>query len=182
MFWLNDRDLVQNKHHIQQCFNMISFGNNGGDSTNQLHQRKFLLGCIDIVMKIKILLSPVFVSGQEAYVPTSNLNGAPDLRRALSLLSSDAWCPASTTQSDMIQLASPDLIAASHLRVQAANSAPDCWQDDSSLAEQALPFNSHSNGTHFQNLQLTKAPFESSFFETNQVFSKSEGHFLEFKT
>nr|AMR58258.1 squamosa promoter-binding-like protein 3 [Oncidium hybrid cultivar] len=134
------------------------------------------------IMPFKCAMTEVLNQGQETYAPTADLNGAPELRRALSLLSSDGWCPPSTTQSDMVQLASPDPIAASHLRAQAANAAPDCWQDAASLAEQTLPFNLHSNGTHIQNLQLTKAPFESSFFEANQVFSKSDGHFLEFRT
>ncbi|XP_020599978.1 squamosa promoter-binding-like protein 12 isoform X2 [Phalaenopsis equestris] len=133
-------------------------------------------------MPFKCTASEVLNQDQEAYVHTSNLNGAPELRRALSLLSSDAWCPSSTAQTNMNQLANADPIVTSHLRAQLANSAPQCWQDDNSLPEQTLPFNLHGNGTHLQDLQLSKAPYETSFYEATQVFSKSDGHFLEFKT
>ncbi|XP_020689473.1 squamosa promoter-binding-like protein 12 isoform X2 [Dendrobium catenatum] len=134
------------------------------------------------LIPFKCTTNEVLNQGEEAYVPTSNLNGAPDLRRALSLLSSDAWCPSSTEQSSMIQLAITNPITTSNLRVPTANLAPECWQNDNSLAEQALPFNLHGNGSHIQDLQLSKAPYESSFFESNQAFSKSDGHFTEFKT
>nr|AGI62051.1 SQUAMOSA promoter-binding-like 3 [Erycina pusilla] len=135
------------------------------------------------IMPFKYAMTEVLNQDQETYAPTADLNGAPELRRALSLLSTDAWCSPNTTQSDMVQLASPDPISdASHLRPPAVNSAPNCWQDAASLAEQTLQFNLHSNGTHIHNLQLSKPPFESSFFEANQVFSKSDAHFLQFKT
>lgn len=123
-------------------------------------------------------------SGLEASVSASNLNGAPDLRSALSLLSNDSCGQCNTGQSHMIQFARTSPAAASHPPpLQASHhSMPECWHDDHSLTEQALSFNFNGNGSQFQEFHLSKAPFDSPLFEGNQVFSKSDGHFLGFKT
>ncbi|KAI0504608.1 hypothetical protein KFK09_015560 [Dendrobium nobile] len=124
----------------------------------------------------------VLSQGLEASVSASNLNGAPDLRSALSLLSNDSCGPCNTGQSNMIQFARTNPTVASHPPVPASTSLPECWHDDHSLTEQALAFNFNGSGSHFQEFHLSKAPFDSPLFESNQVFSKSDGHFLGFKT
>ncbi|KAK8968741.1 Squamosa promoter-binding-like protein 12 [Platanthera guangdongensis] len=119
----------------------------------------------------------------EGSLSTSNLNGAPDLRRALSLLSNESCGPCNTSQSNMFPFARMNSVMPSYSPVQAANSLPECWPpDEHLLAEQALAFNFHGNGSQFQELHLSKVPYGSPLFEGNQVFSKSDGHFLEFKT
>nr|AMR58259.1 squamosa promoter-binding-like protein 10 [Oncidium hybrid cultivar] len=138
-------------------------------------------------MPFKGTTAEVLNQGLEASVTTSNLNGAPDLRSALSLLSNDSCGPCNTGQSHMIHFArtSPAAAAAaSHPPPLPAsnNSLQECWQDDHSLTEQALSFNFNGNGSQFQEFHLSKAPYDSPLFEGNQVFSKSDGHFLGFKT
>ncbi|KAG0451439.1 hypothetical protein HPP92_026244 [Vanilla planifolia] len=102
--------------------------------------------------------------GLEAPASAFNLNRAPDLHRALSLLSSDVWIPPSTAQGDTFPLGSSVSDVVSHPTVQVVNSAPACWLHD----EHSLSFNIHSSGSQIQ--------------ELNQLFSTSNGHFLEFRT
>ncbi|XP_020578542.1 squamosa promoter-binding-like protein 12 isoform X2 [Phalaenopsis equestris] len=136
-------------------------------------------------MPFKGTTAEVLNQGLEASASASNFNGAPpDLRSALSLLSNDSCGPCNAGQSHMIiAKTNPTAATASHPSpVQASNSLLECWQDDRSLTEQALAFNFSSNGSQFQDFHLSKAPFDSPLFEGNQVFSKSDGHFLGFKT
>ncbi|KAK8953779.1 Squamosa promoter-binding-like protein 3 [Platanthera zijinensis] len=134
------------------------------------------------IMPWKGTTSEVLNPGMEGSLSTSNLNGAPDLRRALSLLSNESCGPCNTGQSNMFPFARMNSVMPSYSPVQAANSLPECWPDEHSLAEQALAFNFHGNGSQFQEFHLSKVPYGSPLFEGNQVFSKSDGHFLEFKT
>ncbi|KAG0466741.1 hypothetical protein HPP92_017713 [Vanilla planifolia] len=115
-------------------------------------------------MPLKCATAEVLNQGLEAPASAFNLNRAPDLHRALSLLSSDVWIPPSTAQGDTFPLGSSVSDVVSHPTVQVVNSAPACWLHD----ERSLSFNIHSSGSQIQ--------------ELNQLFSTSNGHFLEFRT
>jgi len=68
--------------------------------------------------------------------------------------------------------------------MQAVNTSVGYWQDQRTLPQQerVMPFDLHNNGSQYQEFQLFKGPYETSFLDSSQILSKSDGHFLEFKT
>lgn len=112
------------------------------------------------------------VTGLEASLTASNLDGALDLRRALSLLSANAWGSADPgTTSSLVQLAHANHTSAAQPAIHAVNSTSEYWQDEHALAQQGrvLQFPTHSNGSQFQEFQLLKAPYETTFFDSSQI-------------
>ena len=123
-------------------------------------------------------------SGLEASVPASNLDGAPDLRRALSLLSTNSWGSVNPGQSSLAHFVNTNHNSVGHpATTQAVNTSAGYWQDQHTLPQQerVVPFDLHNNGSQYQEFQLSKSPYETSFFDSGQMLSKSDGHFL-FKT
>lgn len=130
------------------------------------------------------LLYVVVFLGLEASAHAPNLGGAPDLRRALSLLSTESWGPVNPGQSSLVHFANTSHDTAAHTTALEVNTSAGYWQDQHSLRQQEreLPFDLHNNGSQYQEFQLPKPPYETSFFDSSQILSKSDGHFLEFKT
>ena len=55
--------------------------------------------------------------------------------------------------------------------IHAVNSTSEYWQDKHALAhqERVLQFPTHSNGSQFQEFQLLKSPYETTFFDSSQI-------------
>lgn len=138
---------------------------------------------LDKLLSFKGTTTEVLNQGLEASI-TRNMDGAPDLQSALSLLSTDSWGSANPTQTNFAQFVTSSHSGAAHPTVQAGNPMPGFWQDEQHLSQQARvsPLDLHSNGGQYQEFQLFKPPHEMTFFDSNQMFSKSDGQFLEFKT
>ncbi|PKA62541.1 Squamosa promoter-binding-like protein 12 [Apostasia shenzhenica] len=127
------------------------------------------------MISFKSIANEVLNQGLEASVSASNMNGAPDLRRALSLLSSDSWAPpCSEKSSTIVQFASSGPAVGSHPPNLVMESEPECWPYDHFLADQALNFRLIGSQVHDYN-NLNRPPYENPLFEAN-------GQFLEFKT
>lgn len=139
---------------------------------------------LDKLLPFKGTTAEVLNRGLEAHTPASNLDGAPDLRRALSLLSTDSWGSVNPGQSSLVHFANASHNGAAHPAVQEVGTSAGFWQDQHSLPQQerVLPFGLHNNGSQYQEYQLSKASYETSYFDSSQILPKSDGHFLEFKT
>ncbi|ONK68051.1 uncharacterized protein A4U43_C05F6790 [Asparagus officinalis] len=136
---------------------------------------------LDKLMPLKGTTTEVLSQGLGAPVPDPNLDGGPDLRRALSLLSTDSWGSVNPGQSNLSHYVNASHNSSSHPTMQQAVNTSTYWQDQQSLHQQerVVPFDLHNNGSQYQELQLPKAPYETSFFDSGQILSKSDGHFLE---
>ncbi|KAJ6790821.1 squamosa promoter-binding-like protein 12 [Iris pallida] len=141
---------------------------------------------LDKLLSFKGTNAEVLNQGMEASVTSSNMNGTPELQRALSLLSNDSWGSANPMQANLAQFVNASHNSAANPTVQAVNTTTGFWQDEQSLPQQArvlpLDLDLHSNGGQYQEFQLLKAPFEATFFDSSQMLSKPDGQFLEFKT
>ncbi|XP_008789607.2 squamosa promoter-binding-like protein 12 [Phoenix dactylifera] len=127
---------------------------------------------VDRLLPMKGITAEVLNQGPEASLTASNLDGAPDLRRALSLLSTNAWGSADPgTSSSLVQLVHANHTSAAQPAIHAVNSTPEYWQDEHGLTQQGrvLQFPTHSNGSQFQEFQLLKAPYETTFFDSSQI-------------
>ncbi|KAJ6850502.1 squamosa promoter-binding-like protein 12 [Iris pallida] len=132
----------------------------------------------DKLLPFKGAISEVLDQGLTS-TRTSNMDETPDLDRALSLLSNDSWGSTNPMQTNLAQFPT----SGNHT-VQAANAASGFWQDEQPMSQQAWesPLDLHSNGGQYQECQLFKAPYETSFFDSGQILSKPDGQFLAFKT
>lgn len=139
---------------------------------------------LDKLLPFKGTTGEVLSQGLEVSVTSSNMNGTPELQRALSLLSNDSWGSANPMQTNLAQFVTSSHRSAAHPTAQAVNTTSGFWQDEQSLPQQArvLPLDLHSNGGQYQEFQLFKAPYETTFFDSGQMLSKPDGQFLEFKT
>ncbi|KAK1269434.1 Squamosa promoter-binding-like protein 3 [Acorus gramineus] len=132
-----------------------------------------LHGDLDGLLPFKSTNAVVLNQGVEAPINASNLDGAQDLRRALSLLSTNSWRstdPVSTSSLNQFVISDSD---AAQPMMQ-VNPPPnlDYWPaDQSSVVAQsrAIPFALNSNGNQFQEFQLLKAPYEAAFFDSSQI-------------
>ncbi|KAK1290985.1 Squamosa promoter-binding-like protein 3 [Acorus calamus] len=128
---------------------------------------------LDRLLPFKSTSAAVLNQGVEAPVIASNPDGAQDLRRALSLLSTDSWGstdPAST--SSLNQFVLSDCGAVTQPAMQLTPPSSDYWQSDHSSIAQSriIPFaSSNGNGNQFQEIQLLKAPYETAFFDSSQM-------------
>ncbi|KAH7674627.1 SBP domain-containing protein [Dioscorea alata] len=125
---------------------------------------------LDRLLPFKGTTAEVLNQGLEASAATSNLDGAPDLRRALSLLSTDTWGSAEPGLTSIVPVVDKSQTKAVLPAMQVMSSATDLWKDEQPLDQQArvLPFNLHSNGSQFQEFQL-KAPYEAAFFDSDHI-------------
>ncbi|KAM7464752.1 hypothetical protein LguiA_032873 [Lonicera macranthoides] len=95
----------------------------------------------------------VFYQGLKEPVFSSNSDAAPDLRRALSLLSSNGWGGSLESGSSATPLASAEYWQASQQ-----------YSSDPFMHVLAGNGNGSTNSSHFQEIQLFKAPFETGFY------------------
>ncbi|XP_072967768.1 squamosa promoter-binding-like protein 3 isoform X2 [Typha angustifolia] len=105
--------------------------------------------------------------GPEASVTASNLHRAPDLQRALSLLSSSSWSsPDPGPPSSHVQLVGNNQTSATQTLSQAGSLIPAYWQDGEPLGhqERVVPFAMHSNGNPFQEFQLLNSSYGPTYF------------------
>uniref|UniRef100_A0A1D1YPN4 Squamosa promoter-binding-like protein 12 n=1 Tax=Anthurium amnicola TaxID=1678845 RepID=A0A1D1YPN4_9ARAE len=116
---------------------------------------------LDRLLPFKGTTAEVLNQGLGASSIASNLDGAPDLRRALSLLSTDSWGSADPVPASINQLVNVNHPSAAQPAMNVVHSNSEYWQ-----AEQPLAL---SNGSQFQEFQLRKAPYENTFFDTNHV-------------
>ncbi|XP_078161929.1 squamosa promoter-binding-like protein 11 [Carex rostrata] len=167
---------------------MLHLGSqNGSDHNTNLNPYSTLGHDVDGLLPIKATTVQVLNQGAEATATAaSNLDGAPDLRRALSLLSS----PTATTSPPPPQPAwptgSPELNFSDHNTPSnsnqtvtlAATSLPNnsaFWFNDTHPLH--FPFSLHNGavatgGLQFQEFQLLKpaAPYETAaFFDSSQI-------------
>ncbi|KAF8400129.1 hypothetical protein HHK36_013425 [Tetracentron sinense] len=129
----------------------------------------------DRLLSFKGTTANVLNQGLEAPITASQLDATPDLRRALSLLSTDSWGsgepePTSLNQFMHVNRASvaqPVVHAVPHSLPLASS---EYWQTEQQPADSHM----HSSGLHnngsgqFQDFQMFKAPYES-FFSSNQM-------------
>ncbi|KAG9449381.1 hypothetical protein H6P81_009346 [Aristolochia fimbriata] len=124
----------------------------------------FLRHDFDRLLPLKCDTAEVLPQGLEASVIASNLDAARDVRRALSLLSSNYWASADSGHTSFNQLvhtssAQPAVPAAPQGFVL-VNS--DIWQAEQPTAESHI-LAAHGSSSQFQEFDLFKAPYESSF-------------------
>ncbi|MQM04462.1 hypothetical protein Taro_037263 [Colocasia esculenta] len=127
---------------------------------------------LDRLLPFKGTTAEVLNQGLEASVIASNLDGAPDLRRALSLLSTDSWGSSDPgTTSSINQLTHVNSTSAAQSAMHVMHPSSDYWQAEQPLAQETrvFPFALHSNGSQFQEFQLLKTPYETAFFDSNQI-------------
>ncbi|MQM16864.1 hypothetical protein Taro_049825 [Colocasia esculenta] len=127
---------------------------------------------LDRLLPFKGTTAEVLNQGLEASATASNLDGAPDIRRALSLLSTGSWASADPgPTSPVSQHVHVNHTSPAQSMVHVARMSSEYWQSEQSLDQEprVFPFNLHSNGSQFQEFQLLKAPYENSFFDTNHL-------------
>lgn len=134
-----------------------------------------------------LFLTTVFLisfSGFETPIPAPNLDDAPDLRRALSLLSTESWSSMRPGHSNLAHFVNTSHNSAAHPAMQAVNTTSAYCEDQQTLPQQemAVPFDLHTNTSQYQGFPLPKSSYEMSFFDSGPILSKSDGRFLEFKT
>ncbi|CAL9171148.1 unnamed protein product [Musa hybrid cultivar] len=101
----------------------------------------------------------------------SNLDGAPSLGCALSLLSNDPCGSANPGPTSHIKLAKAKNAVAIRPAASPVDLATRFLQDDQSPSQSMmLPFNpQNGNGGQFQEFQLHKAPYQASFFDSTRI-------------
>ncbi|KAE8056087.1 hypothetical protein FH972_012885 [Carpinus fangiana] len=118
----------------------------------------------------------VLSQGLEASSFASNVDVAPDVRRALSLLSTNSWGLNDSEANALDQLMH---VNRTSMAQPAAHAELQNWEISSSGHKQVEqpppesrvhPLNQHNNGgIHFQEFQLFKSPYESGCFYSNQI-------------
>ncbi|MQM09951.1 hypothetical protein Taro_042836 [Colocasia esculenta] len=124
---------------------------------------------LDRLLPFKSTTAQVLNQGTEASADASNLDGAPDFRRALSLLSTDSWGSAAHPGSTPINQLVHENRAASAQTALHPNS--NYWQPEQSMPHEtrAAPFPLHSDGSQFQGFQLLKEPCGAAFFSSSRM-------------
>ncbi|KAA8533320.1 hypothetical protein F0562_033147 [Nyssa sinensis] len=126
------------------------------------HDSNRLLPC-------KSTTAELFNQGLKESMFSSNLDVAPDFRRALSLLSTNSWCsepepftldhPMHANHTSMpqpVMHAVPSLPLASSEYWQTEQQSTDSQMQSSTL--------NGNSSNHFQEFQLFKAPYETGFY------------------
>ncbi|XP_068638287.1 squamosa promoter-binding-like protein 3 [Aristolochia californica] len=132
----------------------------------------FLCNDFDRLLPFKCNTAEVLGQGLEASVVASNLDATPDVRRALSLLSTNNWALADSQHVSLDQLmqtsSAQPAMHAGHQGLLLASS--DVWQAEQPTAESHVPpLALHGNSNQFQQFQLFKAPYESAYFSNPNV-------------
>ncbi|XP_008781704.2 squamosa promoter-binding-like protein 12 [Phoenix dactylifera] len=127
---------------------------------------------VDRLLPLKGTPAEVLNHGPEVSLTASNLDGALDLRRALSLLSTNSWGSADPgTTSSLVQLGHANHTGTAQPAVHVMSSTSEYWQDEHALAQhgRVLPIAAHRSGSQFQEFQLLRSPYETTFFDSNQI-------------
>lgn len=118
----------------------------------------------------------VFSQGLEASSFASNADVAPDVRRALSLLSTNSWGLNDSEANALDQLMHVNRTSMAQPAVHAELQNWGLSSSGHEQVEQPPPesrthsLNQHNNGgIHFQEFQLFKSPYESGCFYSNQI-------------
>ncbi|KAF8389509.1 hypothetical protein HHK36_026204 [Tetracentron sinense] len=129
----------------------------------------------DRLLPFKGTTADILNQGLEAPITASNLDATPDLRRALSLLSTDSWGSGEPEPTSLNQLMHVNRTSMAQPVMHAVpQSLPlalsEYWQAEQQPTDSQVQSSSlHNNGSsQFQEFQLFKSPYESGFFLPNQ--------------
>lgn len=128
------------------------------------------------INKISISYITILYTGLEASSFASDVNVAPDLRRALSLLSTSSWGLNDSEGNALDQLMHVNRSSVAQPAVHAELQNWDFSSSGHQQVEQPPPesrarsLNYHNNGSgHYQEFQLFKSSYESGCFYSNQI-------------
>ncbi|WOL17399.1 squamosa promoter-binding-like protein 12 isoform X1 [Canna indica] len=127
---------------------------------------------VDKLLPIKGTVAEVLNQGSEASAGASNLNGAPDLRRALSLLSATSWgSPDPGQTSSIVEFADANNIGAAQPMMPTVNSSNNwIYAQPLSQPAQLLPFSMHKSGNHSPEFPLQKVLLRDAQFDPSQIY------------
>ncbi|RWW27490.1 hypothetical protein GW17_00008071 [Ensete ventricosum] len=111
--------------------------------------------------------TPVWI-GVGAPVNASYLDGASDLRRALSLLSAESWVPSDPEPVSDFQFMNARTFA-SHSATCPTTTTTGIQQQYELPLTKSYPVNLQSNGSQFPEFQLHKTPSETQFFGSTHI-------------
>ncbi|KAF5198179.1 Squamosa promoter-binding-like protein [Thalictrum thalictroides] len=127
------------------------------------------------LMHFKSTNADVLSQGLETPMVASNLDATPEFGRALSLLSNNPWRSGNPEPASLNQLMHANHACMTHPAMQAVPQGwplglSEYWQaEDQPPNSQVHPLASQVNsGSHFQEFQLFKAPYESGYY-SNQM-------------
>ncbi|RWW17842.1 hypothetical protein BHE74_00027519 [Ensete ventricosum] len=141
-------------------------------STCQTHNISTLHHDLNRLLPFKGTTAEVLNQGLEVPVFASSLGGAPDLRRALSLLSNNSWSSANPGPSSNVKFVNTKNTNAAHPAVDTVDSTAGFLQVEQPIRPQStmLPlFNLQNHNGQFQEFQLLKSPYQASFFDSTQI-------------
>ncbi|URE48973.1 Squamosa promoter-binding-like protein [Musa troglodytarum] len=119
---------------------------------------------LDRLLSFKGTAAEVLNQDLEASAFASNMNVTPDLRRALSLLSNDSWLAGPSS----LKFVNAQNASTTQPAVNTAESTAGILQDGQPL-EHPMMLPVHLHIGQFQEFQLHKAPFQTSFFDSTQI-------------
>ncbi|XP_064998261.1 squamosa promoter-binding-like protein 12 isoform X1 [Musa acuminata AAA Group] len=126
---------------------------------------------VDKLLPLKGTATEVLNQGSEASAGALNLGGAPDLRRALSLLSTNSWgSPDPGQTSSIVEFVDASHTSTAQPMVPTINSSSH-WIHGQPLAQQPqlLPFTMHRSGNQPQELLLQNTPYRDNLFDPSQI-------------
>ncbi|WOK92699.1 squamosa promoter-binding-like protein 12 isoform X2 [Canna indica] len=127
---------------------------------------------VDKLLPLRATATEVLNQGSEASAGASNLDGAPDLRRALSLLSTNSWgsSPDPGQTSSIIEFVDANHAGAAQ-PVMPTVSSSSHWIYGQPVAQQSqlLPYTMHRNSNQPQEFQLQNAPYRDTSFNFSQI-------------
>ncbi|URE48970.1 Squamosa promoter-binding-like protein [Musa troglodytarum] len=126
-------------------------------------ERRFCQQCSRL-LSFKGTAAEVLNQDLEASAFASNMNVTPDLRRALSLLSNDSWLAGPSS----LKFVNAQNASTTQPAVNTAESTAGILQDGQPL-EHPMMLPVHLHIGQFQEFQLHKAPFQTSFFDSTQI-------------
>lgn len=129
----------------------------------------------DKILSFERSTPQAFSQGFEGSALTSNIEVAPDLRRALSLLSTTSWGSNEhgSTSLDQLMLANQTSLTQPMINAELQNcpvaSSENARMEQASLESRVHSLDLHDNGNvQLQEFQLLKAPYATSCFYSNQ--------------
>ncbi|KAF9616629.1 hypothetical protein IFM89_030798 [Coptis chinensis] len=162
------KESVMRSVKVERINGKLNLSNNNLPSAIPLMHRDS-----DRLLSFKGSTTEVLSQGLEAPVTASNLNVAPDFRRALSLLSNNPWRSGNPEPTSLDQLMNANHTSMAH---PAMHAVPQGWSLGSAeywqAEQQPVDTQVHSmasqisSGNHFQEFQLFKAPFESGYYSS----------------
>ncbi|XP_077214990.1 squamosa promoter-binding-like protein 3 [Tasmannia lanceolata] len=113
--------------------------------------------------------------GLEASMHASNLDASTDVRRALSLLSTNSWGSSNPASASLDQLVHVTHTSAAQTAIHSVHqglplASTEYWQAEQHPYESRVaPLALQSSGSQFQGFQLFKTPYESAFFANHNM-------------